>query len=112
MNYGLEMDTQKSISNYFGSKCYMKRDHAIGNFDARIDEEIFLRYSLRNKAYRDFNQKTQKIVECTNIKVYEKFEFRERIPKYNSNDEEANPKSIIEIVEIFFETNNDSVNNV
>ena len=31
----------------FGSKCYIKRDDDIGNFDARSDEGMFLGYLLK-----------------------------------------------------------------
>ena len=39
----------------FGSKCYIKRDDNIGEIDARIDEGMFLGYSLKIKAYRCYN---------------------------------------------------------
>ena len=32
----------------FRSKCYIKRDDDIGNFDPRRDEGMFLGYSLKN----------------------------------------------------------------
>ena len=59
----------------FGSKCYIKRDDDIGKFDPRSDEGIFLRYSLKNKAYRCFNKRTKTIVESANVKVDEKFKI-------------------------------------
>jgi len=41
----------------FGSKCYIKRDDEnLGKFDSRIDEGIFLGYSLRRKTYRCYNE--------------------------------------------------------
>ena len=46
------------------------------------------------------------MVECTNVKVNEKFGAKERMLDYNSDEEEANPKPIIENVETFFETKN------
>ena len=39
----------------FGSKYYIKRDDDISKFDPRSDEGMFLRYSLKSKAYRCFN---------------------------------------------------------
>lgn len=41
----------------FGSKCYIKRDDDIGNFDARSDEGIFLGYSTKRKAYQCYNKR-------------------------------------------------------
>ena len=41
-------------SRIFGSNCYLKRDDDVGKFDARSDEDMFLGYSLKSKAYRCF----------------------------------------------------------
>lgn len=83
---------------FFGSKCYIKRDDDIGKFDEREDEGMFLGYSLKNKAYRCFNQRTKTIVESANVKVDEKFGVKERMLDYNSDDEEVNLKPIQENV--------------
>ena len=56
----------------FGSKCYIKRDdEALGKFDSRDDEGIFLGYSSRSKAYGCYNTTLHKIIECANVKVDE-----------------------------------------
>ena len=52
MNCGLVIHLQVSISEFFTSKCYIKKDDDIGKFDARSDEGMFLGYSLKIKAYR------------------------------------------------------------
>ena len=57
----------------FGSKYYIKRDDDVGKFDPRSDEGVFLGYSLKSKAYKYFNHRTKTIVECTNVKIDEKF---------------------------------------
>ena len=96
----------------FGSKCCIKRDDDIGKFDPRSDEAMLLGYSRKNKAYRCFNQRTKTIVECTNVKVDEKFGVKERMLDYIFDEEEDNPKPIRENIEVFFETNNDLQNDV
>lgn len=55
----------------FGRKCYIKRDEDIGNFDARSDECIFLRYSTKSKTYQCYNKRLRKIVESACVRVYE-----------------------------------------
>ena len=65
----------------FGSKCYIKRNDDIGMFDPRSDEW----YSLKSKAFRCFNYITKTIVECTNVRIDEKFGTKERIMEYNSD---------------------------
>lgn len=62
----------------FGSKCYIRRDEYIGKFDLRSDEGIFLGYSSKNKAYRYFNKRLQKIVESANVKIDEQFRGNSR----------------------------------
>ena len=63
----------------FGSKSYIKRDDDIGKFDARGDEGMFLGYSLKNKTYRCYNQRTKTIMESENVRIDEKFRIQERI---------------------------------
>lgn len=92
---------------FFGSKCYIKRDDDIGKFDERSDQGMFLGYPLKSKSYRCFKKITKNIVKCENVKVDENFGIKKRILHYNSNEEETNPKPIIENVETFFEKNQD-----
>jgi len=44
----------------FGCKCYVHNNgkDALGKFDPRSDEEIFLGYSSHSKAYKIFNKRT------------------------------------------------------
>ena len=72
---------------------------------------MFLGYSLKIKAYTYFNQRTKNIVESTNVRVGEKFGILERILDYDS-DEETSPKTNKENVELFYETNIDSQNDI
>ena len=89
----------------FGRKCYLKRDDDIGKFDARSDEGMFLGYSLKRKAHRCFNYNTNTIVECTNVRVDEKFGVQEIMLEYNF-DEEVDHGTNHGFNEIFVETNN------
>ena len=62
------------IFKFFGCKCYILKDYRNGNFDAKSNEGIFLRYSTRSKAYKCLNTNTSKIVESENIKFDEHIE--------------------------------------
>jgi len=44
----------------FGCKCFILNNSkdALEKFDAKVDEAIFLGYSLHSKAYRVFNKRT------------------------------------------------------
>lgn len=54
----------------FGSKCYIRKDEDnLGKFHCREDEGILLGYSTKSKAYRCYNKRLNKIVECTNVRV-------------------------------------------
>ena len=59
---------QKGINKILqsiGSKCYIKRtEENLGKFDDRADEGIFLGYSIKSKAYKCYNKRLRKIVEC------------------------------------------------
>ena len=44
-------------------------------FYARSDEDIFLGYSLKRKAYRCYNQRTNTIMESANVRIDEKFKI-------------------------------------
>ena len=63
----------------FVSKCYIKRDDDMGKFYARSNEGMFLGYSLKSKAYRCFNYRTKTIVDCTNVRIDEKFGTKEKM---------------------------------
>jgi len=39
----------------------------LGKFDSKVDEAIFLGYSLTNKAYRVFNRRTLNVEEFMHV---------------------------------------------
>jgi len=53
----------------FGCKCYMHNNgkDALGKFDPRSDEAIFLGYSSHSKAYKVFNKRTLCIEESVHV---------------------------------------------
>jgi len=53
----------------FGCKCYVHNDgkDALGKFDPRSDEVIFLSYSSHSKAYKVFNKRTLCIEESVHV---------------------------------------------
>ena len=59
----------------------------LGKFDAKLDEGIFLGYSLNSKAYRLFNKRTMVVDESMHVV------FDEANPFYikNTCDDEPNP---------------------
>ena len=82
----------------FGSKCYIKRlEQNSGKFEARADEGIFLGYSSHSKAYRCYNKRTRKIVDCVDVRIDEKPEpihaVHEQSPVYEDLDESDNEKT-------------------
>ena len=90
----------------------LKLNINIGKFDARSDEVMFLVYSLKCKAYRCYNQRTNTIVEYANVKVEKNIRVKERMLDYNSDEEEEYSKLVRENIKVFFETNNDLQNDV
>ena len=49
----------------FGSKCFIKNNYEkVGKFEPRADEGILLGYSSRSRAYKCYNKRLRKIVEC------------------------------------------------
>lgn len=46
----------------------MNNDNSLRNFNARVDEEIFLRYSNKIKGYMCYNKKLCKMIDCTDVK--------------------------------------------
>ena len=56
----------------FGSTCFVLKDREnVGKFDSRSDEGIFLGYSSKSKAYREYNKRTRKVMETVNIVINE-----------------------------------------
>ena len=51
---------------------------------------MFLGYSLKRKVYRCFKCRTKTIVECTNVRIDEKFGTKEKMEDYNFDEEEDN----------------------
>lgn len=60
-----------SYFKIFGSKFFIKRGDCISKFEAKSDEGIFLGYSTKSKAYKYFNNRTQRIVESVDVQVDE-----------------------------------------
>jgi len=53
----------------FGCKCYVHNNgkDALGKFDPRSDEAIFLGYSSHSKAYKVFNKRTLCVEESVHV---------------------------------------------
>ena len=53
----------------FWCKCFVQnnRKENLGKFDSKVDEAIFLGYSLTNKAYRVFNRRTLNVEEFMHV---------------------------------------------
>ena len=53
----------------FGCKCFLLNNGKsnIGKFDSKVDEGIFLGYSLTRKAYRVYNKRTLTIEESMHV---------------------------------------------
>jgi len=53
----------------FGCKCYVYNNgiDALGKFDPRSDEAIFLGYSSHSKAYKVFNKRTVCVEESVHV---------------------------------------------
>lgn len=95
----------------FGRKFYIKRDNDINKFDPKNDEGMFLGYSLKCKAYKCFNYRTKTIVECSNVKINEKFGTKEKMMDYNSDGDDYSGMTN-KCNELFLKTNNNLQNNV
>jgi len=78
--------------NFFGSKCYKRRDEELGKFDERCDEGIFLGYSNKSKAYSCYNERLRKIVQRANFKVDEDIQKFSEINIYESNESSCGEK--------------------
>ena len=56
----------------FGSTCFILKDREnVGKFDSRSDEGIFLEYFSTSKAYREYNKRTNKLMETMNVIIDE-----------------------------------------
>ena len=53
----------------FGCKCFILNNDKdnLGKFDSKIDDEIFLGYSLYSHAYRAYNKRTMLVEESVHI---------------------------------------------
>ena len=59
-----------SYFHIFGSKCFiLNNKDALGKFNSKCDEGIFLGYSVLSKAYTVFNKKTLPVEESIQVKV-------------------------------------------
>ena len=56
----------------FGRRCFIKNnDEKLGKFESRADEGILLGYSSRSRAYKCYNKRLRKIVECIDVVIDE-----------------------------------------
>lgn len=57
----------------FDSKCFILNNGkgAIGNFDAKSNEGIFLDYSSKSKVYRVFNKRTLIVEELIHVTTHD-----------------------------------------
>ena len=52
----------------FGSMCYILNDQEhLGKFDTKSDQDVFLGYSINNRAYHVYNMRTQTVMESANV---------------------------------------------
>jgi len=70
-SYELFQGTKPNIMHLriFGCKCYVHNNgkDALGKFDPRSDEPIFLGYSSHSKAYKVFNKRTSCVEESVHV---------------------------------------------
>lgn len=69
--YGYGRSSDVRYFKIFGRNFFIKRGDYISKFDAESDEGIFLGYSTKSKAYKCFNNRTQRIVESADVCVDE-----------------------------------------
>ena len=92
-SYELWNNKKPNISYFkvFGCKCFILNERdALGKFDAKSDEGIFLGYSSVSKAFRIFNKRTLAIEESIHVVFNEisdlkKNDFEEMIKMANIN---------------------------
>lgn len=80
----------------YGSKWYTRRDDALGKFDPRSDEGIFLGYSTKSKAYQCYKKILNRIMESINVKVDEHGSNQIRSFDYAPKGEFIKPKPVIQ----------------
>ena len=54
-----------------------------------------------------FNYRTKTIVECTNVRIDEKFGTKEKMMEYNSNEDNDYSEMTNRSNQLFLKTNND-----
>ena len=88
MNYGMVILPLWSILEFFGSKCFIKNnDEKLGKFEPIADEGILLGYSSRSRAYKCYNKRLRKIVECIDVVINESLSTpKGEIPTTNEDD--------------------------
>lgn len=79
-----------------GSKCYIRRDDALGKFDPRSDEGKFLGYSTKRKAYICYNKILNRIIERINVKVDEQDNNQIKSYDYGPEDEFVRSELIVQ----------------
>ena len=70
--YELWYGNSPSVRHFkvFGSNCFIKNnDEKLGKFEPRSDEGILLGYSSTSRAYKCYNKRLRKIVECIELSL-------------------------------------------
>ncbi|XP_070011241.1 uncharacterized protein [Nicotiana sylvestris] len=77
----------------FECKCFVHNNgkEALGNFDAKSDEGIFLRYSSQSKAYKVYNKRTQYVEERIHV-IFDEAHLSSEKDKHG--DQDGEPLSI------------------
>ncbi|XP_022633080.1 uncharacterized protein LOC111241023 [Vigna radiata var. radiata] len=81
----------------FGSKCFVLNNDKenLGKFDSKVDEAIFIGYSLNNKAYRVYNKRTMNVEESIHV-AFDEFIMAPSHSKQVRNSAEEDENSIDE----------------
>ncbi|XP_075101652.1 uncharacterized protein LOC142177089 [Nicotiana tabacum] len=74
----------------FGCKCFILNNgnEALGKFDAKSDEEIFLGYSSQSKAYKVYNKGTQCVEESVHV-IFDESHESSRKGSHNKKAEDG-----------------------
>ena len=77
MNYGITKKPNVSYFKFFGSKYFILNENdALGKFDTKSNEGIFLSYSSISKVFRIFNKRTLVIEESIHVVFNEVSELK------------------------------------
>ena len=71
LSYGMVIHLMLNISKILDVSALYLKESRNRTFDAKSDEDIFLGYSTRSKAYKYLNMNSNKVVESENVKFDE-----------------------------------------